>query len=603
MNKISSSIHTSLLPLSIIVLLTVVAYSNTFSNSFHFDDRYAIFEDRAIRDLGNVPGIFGNILKRPVLRITFALNYYFGGTDVLGYHLVNLMMHIIAGIGVYYLAKLLSDKVVRDDKHSISFPLISSLIFTLHPNQTGAVTYIASRSAVFATLFYVLSLVLFIKHFEEKGWRRNILYLGAILSLVLGLGVKVTVLTLPFIIVLFCVYLTMTKGERFNIRHIVISIPWLLVLPLYAFIRRTMAGHVVPVDARFIGTKDILAPYQYFLTELNVVIFEYGRWLLFPIGAPNVDPDIPAETTILDGSTILAVIIIISLICFAIRFTRKAPIVSLSIFWYFITLIPTSTIFPLADVAVERHLYLPSIGFSFLAAFLLCHIQKKLPSHLAFVPYVPVIILIPLTIQSNALWRSEVTLWEHAAKKSPNKVRVLSNRAFAYLEAGDIDKAETLHLEFLRRFPGDSFGHNNLGLIYEKKGDYSAAVKYFKEAVKLRPRYWRFHMHLGNVYGKLDMIDKAADELEIAMDLKPSQPEPIIILATILAKQGKFDGVITLAERILSLESNNAIAFSLLGLAYEKKGMIDEAVTAYSKALEISPDVEELRKKLETLNR
>ena len=89
-----------------IILLTFIAYSNTFSNSFHFDDRYAIFEDRVIRDMGNIPAILGDIFNRPILRITYAINYSLGGTDVFGYHLANLLLHILVSIAVFFLAGL-----------------------------------------------------------------------------------------------------------------------------------------------------------------------------------------------------------------------------------------------------------------------------------------------------------------------------------------------------------------------------------------------------------------------------------------------------------------------------------------------------------------
>ncbi|MBI5049028.1 MAG: tetratricopeptide repeat protein [Deltaproteobacteria bacterium] len=595
MNKNNSLLQNIIFPTSVIILLTAIAYSNIFSNSFHFDDRYAIFEDRAIRDIGNIPSMLKDILNRPLLRITFALNYHFGGFDVFGYHLANLLLHIIAGIGVYFLAKLLFEKI-GGHGNSVSFALLASLIFALHPVQTGSVTYIASRSAVLATIFYIFSIILFILGSERNGIKKVSFHIVAFLSFLLGLGSKETAATIPLIVAILPFFLTTIKGKG----HVIISLLWLMVLPLYVLIRYLISQDVIPVDTRF-GYGEILPPYQYLMTELNVVVYYYLKWLFFPINGPNADPDIPAETSFLDGSTIAASIVIASLIYMAIRFMRDMPVVSFGIFWYFITLIPTSSIFPIADVAVERHLYLPSIGFAFVSAYLLMKIKELLPSKIWFLPYIIPLIMIVITIQTNSIWKNEITLWEDAAKKSPNKIRVLSNRAFAYLESGNLNRAAMLYHDFLKRFPNDPFGYNNMGLILEKKEDIASAIKYYQEAIHLKPEYWRFHMHLGNAYGQIGLMTEAISELQIAANLGPSNTESMIMLASLLAKRGETDRVIIIANKVLSIENENAEAYLLLGISYEKKGMREEAIKSYKKALELNPGWGSLTEKLKVM--
>jgi len=596
--------------LFIIALLTTVAYSNTFSNSFHFDDRYAIFEDRAIRDIGNIPAILKDVINRPFLRVTFALNYHFGGVDVFGYHLTNLFLHISVALCVYFLSGILFKRFVRNDdsRDSGAFALMAALIFALHPVQTGSVTYIASRSAVLVALFCLLAVILFITGFEQKGPKKATLYFGAFFSFLLGIGVKETVLTLPFIIALLSFYLirAQDKPARQNLwsggnrTDIIISGLWLLTLPVFALVKYMSVGHLIPVDTRF-GPGEILPPYQYLLTELNVVIFHYLRWLFSPLGGPHADPDIPAEISFMDISTISAALIIAGLLYFALRSMKKRPIVSFGILWYFITLIPTSTVFPLADTAVERHLYLPSIGFALIASYFLIKAGKRLPVNLRFVPYLVPILLVGMTIKTNFAWKSEVTLWEDAALKSPNKIRVLGNRAFAYFEAGDLEKAEALYIDFLKRFPDDALGCNNMGLIYKKKGDIKSAIKYYKEAIRLRPGYWRFYMHLGDAYSQAGLINEAINELQTAVNLEPQNPELLVNLASLLAKQGEVGRVIEIANLVISLEPKNAMAFSLLGISYERMGMKEEAVRRYKMALELNPGWEPLIEKLKKL--
>lgn len=603
--------YTTLSHILIIAFLTAASYSNTFSSSFHFDDRYAIFEDRAIRDIGNIiPTVLKDVFNRPLLRVTFALNYHFGGFDLFGYHLTNLLIHITAGICVYFLAGLLFRIFLRDHDSSDSgtFSLMAGLVFSLHPVQTGSVTYIASRSSVLATLFYLLAVILFITGFEKNGLKKASLNFGAFFSFILGIGVKETVLTLPFIIALLSIYLiTVQAGSvrqdlwnRGNRTNIIVCGVWLLTLPVYALVKYISVHNAIPVDTRF-APGEILPPYQYLLTELNVVIFHYLGWLFFPIGGAHADPDIPAETSFMDISTLSAAIIIAGLLYIALRSVKKRPIVSFAVLWYFITLIPTSTLFPLGDVAVERHLYLPSIGFALIASYFLIKARALLPVNLRFVPYLLPILLVGMTIKTNFAWKSEVTLWEDAAEKSPNKVRVLSNRAFAYFEAGDLEKAEALYIDFLKRFPNDAAGYNNMGLLYEKKGDISSAIKYYKEAIRLRPNYWRFYMHLGDAYRQAGLINEAINELRTAGNLEPQNPDLLINLASLLAKQGEVGRVIEIANLVISLEPKNAMAFSLLGISYERMGMKEEAARRYKTALKLNPGWEPIIERIKAL--
>ncbi len=581
-----------------IIILTALAYSNTFSSSFHFDDRYAIFEDMAIRDMANLPKIVLDIFNRPLLRITFAINYYFGGIDVFGYHLVNILLHIFVSLSVYILTELLFRRLSGDNPafnkrvegDSRFFALLSSLLFALHPVHTGSVTYIASRSSVLAALFYITAVILFIMAYEynSKSFKGVILHSVALFTFILGWGVKETVLTVPFIIALILFFKTTVKGRGINRRDIILLAMWLLTIPLYALIRYSAVQYVIPVDTRF-GPSEILPPYQYLLTELNVVVFHYLKWFFFPVGGPHVDPDIPSEISFMDGSTIAASIILTALIYIAVRSIKRAPIVSFGIFWYFITLLPTSSIFPIADVAVERHLYLPSIGLALIGAYLLLRLRRSLPDRIGFITYLIPVLIVIITIKTNLIWKNEVTLWEDAARKSPDKVRTLSNRAFAYFEAGDTHKAEILYLDFIRRFPDDPFGHNNIALIYGKMGDIDLSIKHYKEAVRLKPEYWRFHMHLGNAYSKTALFPEAVNEFETAINLDPSNPEPMIMLASLLAKNGEIDKVIALANRALLIEPKNAMAYSLLGISYERKGLREDAIRSYKKALELNP--------------
>ncbi|MCX6142214.1 MAG: hypothetical protein NTZ35_03245, partial [Ignavibacteriales bacterium] len=200
----------------------IAAYSNTFLGSFHFDDETSIVTNPAIRDLSNLRGIFYYSATRVITYLTFALNYRVGGLDVVGYHLVNVAIHLAAALMVWLLVRqILQSPAFRETdlgKVASIIPLFAALIFVLHPVQTQAVTYVAQRAASLATLFYLLSLYLYgqarTSQVADTGKTRTaFLFMGAFVAGLLGVFSKETAFTLPFAILLYEVLFYREKGK------------------------------------------------------------------------------------------------------------------------------------------------------------------------------------------------------------------------------------------------------------------------------------------------------------------------------------------------------------------------------------------------------
>jgi hypothetical protein len=144
--------------------------------------------------------------NRPVAKISFALNYYFHQYDVGGYHVVNILIHIIAGILLYFFVRAtLNLPTLRSTYETYRWlPFLTALIWIVHPLHTQSVTYIVQRMNSMAALFYILSLFLYIKARTAKEKRKRwSLFSVCILSGLLALGSKENAATLPFFIVLY----------------------------------------------------------------------------------------------------------------------------------------------------------------------------------------------------------------------------------------------------------------------------------------------------------------------------------------------------------------------------------------------------------------
>jgi hypothetical protein len=210
--------------LAIIILLGIIIYSNSFDCSFHFDDLTRIVDNTSIHKLADVKAWWNSYPSRPIGMFTFALNYHFNQLDVWYYHLFNLIIHLINACLVWWLTLLIfSSPALKDDpiiKHKNVFAFIIALLFVSHPLATQSVTYIIQRMAALMAMFYILSLILYVKaRLTNKGNSYKILFFtGSFISAMLAMLTKENAFTLPFAILLFEFFLLRTKKLSINFR-------------------------------------------------------------------------------------------------------------------------------------------------------------------------------------------------------------------------------------------------------------------------------------------------------------------------------------------------------------------------------------------------
>ncbi len=209
----------------LLCLAGILVYSNTFTNSFHLDDATIIVENNTIRELDNFDALWHKTPTRVFSCWTFALNYHFGGLNVFGYHLVNIVIHILSGIALWWLIQLLfKTRVLRRTsayRYKTILSLGGALLFIVHPVQTQAVTYIVQRIASLATLLYLVSLACYVRARLEQQ-KKNIriaFFLSSIFSAFLAVFSKETSYTLPLAVVLFEIFF---MDEESRIRKLII---------------------------------------------------------------------------------------------------------------------------------------------------------------------------------------------------------------------------------------------------------------------------------------------------------------------------------------------------------------------------------------------
>jgi hypothetical protein len=359
-----------LIAIGLIAGVALAAYSNTFYVPFHFDDRPNILQNPniQIRVLGwdRLMDFIANTYEvsiRVFSYFTFALNFYFGGFNVFYYHLVNFIIHVAAGIFLYWFLILTFNLPGLKEKYgliSYKVALFTSLIFIAHPIQTQSVTYIVQRMTSMAGMFYLLSMVLYVKGRLSSGNRQYVYFGWAGLTYLLGIFSKENAAILPLFILLY---------EFYFFQNLTISPKGKKVLMTVAFI----VGLIAIIGLTVWGKRYyelIIEGYKIrdftlgerVMTQFRVVLY-YLTLLAYPHPSRlNLDYDFSVSKAIFDPpTTLISILMIAGVIGYSIWTAKKRPVLSFCILWYFGNLVIESSIFPL-EMVYEHRLYLPSVG-------------------------------------------------------------------------------------------------------------------------------------------------------------------------------------------------------------------------------------------------
>ena len=431
-------------PVLLLVGTVVVFYLNSFRGVFQFDDYNVIVDNGGVHTWGAyLAGLPRGI--RPVLKFTYTLNWT-SGLGLFGFHLVNVGLHAANAVMLFFLASRIGGPSV-----SRFTALLPALLFAVHPVQTEAVTYISGRSASLMAFFYLGCLLAYLRGRERGGGL--LLYLASPLLFLLAFASKEVALTLPFAMILCEAARRPRDGWKEGLRAQ--AVHWGLLVALAVFLL-AHAGYGRLLEACF----DIRGPASNLLTQVHGIGYLLSR-LVMP-HALNIDPDLIVFS---GGSTVLLpeALLLAALLAAGIVGLKNRSLAGFGILWFFLHLVPTNSFIPRLDVANERQLYLASWGLFLAVAAGADLLRAKWGARrVTAVAAVLVIALGALTVSRNTVYRSEVSLWEDSARKSPGKARAWNNLGYAYQQAGRFRDAEAAYLRALQVDPGYALARGNL---------------------------------------------------------------------------------------------------------------------------------------------
>ncbi len=614
-----------------LLIINVIVYSNTLHSPFVFDDEDNIVNNSFIRmkelsfqTLSDAA--FKSILsKRPVANISFALNYYLGGYHAWGYHLVNIAIHLITAIILFYLFRItiiLSGKdgsiecmnpntgsILTEQQpgnHNYNrvtgsyltdwAPLLAALLWMVHPAQTQAVTYIVQRMTSLSAMFFVLTIFCYAQGRLAQISKRSSWFFFAVsfVSGLLAMGSKEIAATLPFFILLYEWYFFQ------NLRFTWVKRNLLLFAGVFLFIGTLSYIYLgeSPIHRILLSYADRdFTMAQRVYTQFRVVVFYAGLLICPHPSRLSLDHDFPVSSSLLDPiTTLLSMGLIISILLLSIIYAKKEKILSFGIFWFIGNLFIESSVIGL-EIIFEHRLYLPSM-FIILAA--VCSIFRVIKSgRLAFIFLVSVALIFSLwTYQRNSVWKDEITLLKDSAEKAPKKARPHYNLGIALAEKGRSLEAIRQYRMALAINPNYASVHTNLGIELFNMGKIDEAIAHYERALSIKPDFFYAHLNLGRTLAFLGKYEQAAVHYSKALEANPKSADAYNNMANLFLKKGELKKAAEYYKKAIQLNSKHAAAFNGLGLALTKIGRFDEATVLFKEALRINPDYADAKSNL-----
>ena len=577
------SISARVKALALICVCGVIIYFATVHSPFIYDDAHAIEDNPYIKNLSKFQQMVGvqNIFNRSILLFTFSVNHAIGQLDVFGYHLINLMLHLCVGIMLYFLTmELLTIENPALTQTFQRLPLAVSLIHIFNPINVESVTYLSSRSSVLVTLFYLSSFYLFIRFVnskeKKKKWK-NIHYPIVIFFLFyLGLGTKEIIVTLPIIAVLYLWVHSSTKNfHKFLPELSVILIP----LIIYLLYRYVQMGNLLVIKTD--PYSYMIDRSLYILTQIKVVISYYFVKLIFPINL-NFEPDIRLVSGFLDWEWVVSLIIGV---CIAIGiFYQKSILLKCAFIWALITILPTSSIIPLKQIATEHRTYLPGLGINMGLGILFL----RGVSHRKLIPptlFIFLVIYGLLAMKRSLDYRSEINLWQDTVRKSPYKSMVHNNMGTAYLSKERLKEARKSFEVSSALSPSSTDPYINMGHIDARNKEWDKAKLKYDLALKLGANRSQVFFNSGLMRLKLNKPAEALPFLLEAIKIKNHRPLYHQELGNAFRMLKQYDSALKSYRKVLELEPNYVEAQNNIGVIFWNLKILDKAELEFKKAL------------------
>jgi len=594
----------------IIVVVGFAAYANTFHAPFQWDGNEYIKNNQIIRNLdffvhpSEAAGYpyFSKFIMRYATYLTFALDYRISGFNTPVWHLTSIVIHITTALLFFALVlslfktPLLKDSKLSDSSQTVAF--FCALFFVAHPMQTMAVTYIYQRLASMVAMFYLASLLAYLRwRLAEGGKKRHLLYLACLVLAVIAMKTKENAMTLSAVVLAMELMFFSGPLKR-RLLYLVPVFMTIAVFPISYIIAHKMSGSV----GHQVGDALNASTYtRYSLERLFVefkAIVKYLRLYAFPVGQ-SVMHYTPKVKSFFELGVVLSFALLSSLVAIAVwlfaGWRKRRPevvLISFGIAWFFITHSMESTIYELPLEIQEYRSYLPSVGM-FLSAvtfamLAISALSSRTARRAALCSMATVALVFAfVTHERNKVWATNMSFWQDAVEKAPQMPAGYINLAGVYNDKGDTEKAASLLAKASELDPLNPRAYNSLGQIYADRGDTGKALELFNKALESDPNSGVAHYNIGTILMTRGETEEAGEHFLKAIEDSPELAGPQSNLGAIYSAKGDYKSALKYLDESVRLHPDYAKGWYNLALVYHKTNSPDRAIEYYKRALAI----------------
>ncbi len=448
----------------------------------------------------------------PLTWLSLMLDCQLFGPDAGWFHLTNLLLHTANTVLLFIL-------LFRMTKALWPSAFVAAA-FAIHPLHIQSVAWVAERKDVLSTLFWLLTMLLYVRYTERSSTGRYVLVLFVF---ALGLMAKPMLVTLPVILLLLDYWPLKRKC----------SLPKLLLEKLpFIFFAVVSSVITLVVQAQSGAVRDIVK-FPFDIRVINALI-SYVKYILKMFWPVNLSVFYPHPGRSLHFSdAVIPALLFVAVTVLAIRFARTRGYLLFGWLWYLCTLMPVIGLVQVGDQAMaDRYTYIPLIGLFIIIAW-------GLPELLARYAFRKTIFVIAAAVVLSAMavstcmqlgyWQNSVTILERAVEVNPN----------------------------------DRFAQANLGVAFLRKSSYDDAIVHFEKALQIDPCDAMSHLNIGVALFRRNKIGEAVSHFEKALAIDPCDVPTRLNLATALAKQGKTQRAIEQCDEILRIAPGRSEALEL----------------------------------------
>ncbi len=598
------------LGLFLLILASLLSYSNILNNKFLFDDTSTIKDNKFVDDIKNIKILFskqyfsrsgvgdftasGESSYRPLVTMSYFIDCFLWGKNSFALHFTNLLLHILSVLMLFFM--------VRNFINNDNVAFFSALIYSVHPLLSEAVNCVSFREDLMCAFFLFSAIYFHYKKFKFKLFFVAVCYLLGLFSKEMAL------IFLPLIILLdFVRYGKKSIANRSDYLLFFMVTLFFCIIRFYLISNPNYSPIVYAHKNIFLNILDQL-----------IVFSHYLKLIVYPLKL-TVDYTMQIPPRHISVTDILAVFSLLSFFGISIWGYIKGNKYSM-LFLFFLSLLPVSNIVLLKNPIAERYLYFPFAFISIFFALFLIELPKKIQ---LYVTVFLVVIFSILSIVRNDVWSGSYKLWSNTLSVNPRsfhahnniaswyddhnmyqkaqkhyrmaiKIRPFDNLPYYNLantlkQSGKYDSAIYFYKQSIKKDPTFIEPYVNLGLTYAGLGDNVKAVYYFKKAIKINNNDSSAHNNLGVVFGIMGKLDDAIIEHKIAIKLNPDNENAYSNLVLCYIDKKDYRKALDVLKTLLRVNRSNPKTYFLMAICWRSLGDNKKAISCYKKILQIDP--------------